>query len=334
MMALLSILLAAPVARGQQASEAAEVSADPTPLRKDPSSHQQTQFAPGIVTVIPPAPHPQETSDGPHTLPQLLDMHPEIKLGSDTHPGGEPHFDPRARTLHEMAKQIFLYREVYCLEFSFKPLRHFYVDVPRPDGRRQRKLIWYMAYRVRYRGQDLRPVPKKIGDGDVHERVEAIHYDARYFFPMLRLVDHTSGKEYIDRILPAVIPKIKVREKITTELHNSVEMGSVKVPYSSDPDAPGVWGVATWEDVDPNADFVSVEVFGLTNAFEQEGVGPDAPYRRKALKLYFYRPGDTIDQTDDRIRFGIPAFEDEQEQSYILQQYGLQERVDYRWIFK
>jgi len=64
--------------------------------KKDPSSTQQTQFAPGIVTVIPPAPHPKETSDGPHTLPQLLEMHPEIKLGGDTHPGGEPHFDPRA----------------------------------------------------------------------------------------------------------------------------------------------------------------------------------------------------------------------------------------------
>ncbi len=151
----------------QQPSEA-----NKKPARKDPSTEEQTQFAPGIVTVIPPAPDPEETVDGPQTLQELLDTHPEIKLGGDSHPGGEPHFDPRSRTLIDMAKQVFFRREIYCLEFSFKPLRHIYIDVPGPDGRMQRKLIWYIVYRVRYRGGDLRPAVDKVAGAEVPKRVE------------------------------------------------------------------------------------------------------------------------------------------------------------------
>ena len=128
--------------------------------------------------------------------------------------------------------------------------------------------------------------------------------------------------------------KIAIREQITAPLYNSVEISRIKIPYTSDSAAPGVWGVATWEDVDPNLDFVSVEVFGLTNAFEQDGAGMAAPYRRKALQLNFYRPGDTMRQTEDLIRFGVPAYDDEQEQAYVLEKYGLEERLDYRWVFR
>ncbi len=329
-------------AAGAYAQEAAKIEKSPDKKtvnnkkveKKDPSSQEQSPFAPGIVTVIPPAPDPEETVAGPQSLPELLEMHPEIKLGTDSHPGGEPHFDPRSRTLIDMAKQVFYRREIYCFEFSFKPLRHIYLDVPGADGRMHRKLIWYMVYRVRYRGGDLRPATEKVGNADIPNRVEAVHHDARYFFPMFKLVDHATGKSYTDRILPSTTQKIRTREKITANLYNSVEIGQVKIPYGSDSASPGVWGVATWEDVDPRMDFVSVEVFGLTNAFEQDGEGDDAPYRRKALQLNFYRPGDTINQTEDQIRFGVPAYGDEQEQAHYLKQYGLTERVDYRWLFR
>ena len=284
-----------------------EPASSQAPPKKDVSTSEQTQFAPGVVTVIPPAPDPKETFDGPQTLQRLLDAHPEIQFGGDTHKNGEPHFDPRTRTLVEMAKQVILRREIYCLEFSFKPLRHVYIDVPRTDGRLQRKLIWYMVYRVRYRGGDLRPAADTIAGVPIYKRVESIRYDSRHFFPMLVLRNHATNKNYIDRILPTAVNKIKVREQITAPLYNTVDITRVKIPYSSDSASPGTWGVATWEDIDPNLDFVSVEVFGLTNAFQQDGEGDDAPYRRKALQLNFYRPGDAIDQTEDLIRFGVPA---------------------------
>lgn len=305
-----------------------------TAAKKDPSTSEQTQFAPGVVTVIPPAPDPKETFDGPQSLQSFLDAYPEIQFGGDTHPNGEPHFDPRSRTLVEMAKQVILRREIHCFEFSFKPLRQIYLDIPRSDGRMQRKLVWYMVYRVRYRGGDLRPAADTIAGVPIYKRVESIHYDSRLFFPMLMLRNNVTGKEYMDRILPTANQKIKIREQITAPLYNSIDISRVKIPYSNDPAAPGVWGVATWEDVDPNLDFVSVEVYGLTNAFEQDGEGEDAPYRRKLLQLNFFRPGDTMRQTEDLIRFGVPAFKDEQEQAYILKQYGLSERLDYQWLFR
>ncbi len=302
--------------------------------KKDASTNEQTRFAPGVVTVIPPAPDPKETFDGPLPLQSLLDAYPEIQFGGTTHQAGEPHFDPRTRTLVEMAKQVILRREIYCLEFSFKPLRHIYIDVPRADGRMQRRLIWYMVYRVRYRGGDLRPAADTVAGAPIYTRVESIRYDSRYFFPMLVLRNLETNKNYVDRILPTAVDKIKVREQITAPLYNSVNITRVKIPYGSDSASPGIWGVATWEDVDPNLDFVSVEVFGLTNAFQQDGEGDDAPYRRKALQLNFYRPGDAIEQTEDLIRFGVPAFENQAEQAYILKQYGLPERLDYQWLFR
>lgn len=328
-------LLAVPAAYGQQAqSDGGTGQLPPTAAEKDPSIQAQTEFAPGVVTVVPPAPKPEETFSGPKSLQSLIDSHPELQWSAPSHPDGSPHFDPRSRTLIEMAKEVIFRREVYCLEFAFKPLRQIYIDVPQPDGRLQRKLIWYMVYRVRYRGGDLRPAADMVAGEPVYERIESVGYPSRRCFPLLVLEDHVTGQKYTDRILPAAKEKIAIREQITAPLHNSVEITSEKLMRSSDPAAPGVWGLATWEDVDPNLDFFSVNVFGLTNAFEQEGEGEAAPYRRKALQLNFYRPGDTIDQTEDVTRFGVPAFQDEQEQKYVLEQYGLDERLDYRWVFR
>ncbi len=302
--------------------------------RKDPSSSEQTQFAPGVVTVIPPAADPKETFDGPQTLQSLLDAYPEIQYGGESHPTGEPHFDPRSRTLVEMAKQVILRRDIFCFEFSFKPLRQIYIDVPRPNGRMQRKLVWYLVYRVRYRGGDLHPVADMVAGVPIYKRIEQRRFSSRRMFPMLVLSNHLSGKQYVDRILPTAREKIAIREQITAPLYNSVDISKVAIPFSSDKAAPGVWGIATWEDVDPNLDFVSVDVYGLTNAFEQDGEGDDAPYRRKTLQLNFYRPGDTMRQTEDSVRFGVPAFKDKTEQKYILEKYGLSERLNYRWLFR
>ncbi|MEM1224880.1 MAG: hypothetical protein AAGJ40_04250 [Planctomycetota bacterium] len=299
----------------------------------DPSQQVQTRFADGIVTVIPPAADPKETFDGPLTLQSLLKAHPEIAWSAPDHPDGAPHFDPRTRTLAKMLEQVTLRREIYCLEFSFKPLRQIYMDLPRPDGRLQRKLVHYMVYRVRYRGGDLRPAADDP-EQPIFRRIESISYASRRFFPILVLEDHETQKSYTDVILPTARERIAIREKITVALHNSVDISTVKIPRSTDVEAPGVWGVATWTDVDPNLDFFSVNVLGLTNAFEQDGEGPEAPYRRKALTLNFFRPGDSMAQTEDRVRFGVPAYENEAEQAYILERYGLEKRLDYRWTFR
>jgi hypothetical protein len=326
---LLVVWCGIPLAQRTTAQDAA----GPAP-KADPSTESQTEFAPGVVTVIPPAPDPKETYDGPMTLKSIIDAHPEIAWeGTGNHPEGKPHFEPRSRTLQEMLKQVILRREIYCFEFSFKPLRQMYLDIPRPDGRMQRKLVHYMVYRVRYQGGDLRPAADDLNQ-PIFRRIEAVSYNSRRLFPMLILEDHESNKQYTDQILPTAIDRIAIREQITAPLYNSVDISTVKIPRTRDEDAPGVWGVATWVDLDPNLDFFSVHVFGLTNAFEQVGEGPDAPYTRKALSLNFFRPGDAMNQTADRTRFGVPAYDDEKEQKYVLEKYGLDKRLDYRWIFR
>ena len=300
----------------------------------DASTEQTTRFAPGVVTVIPPSPMPEETYDGPLVLEEFISAHPEIAWTAPEHPDGSPHFDPKTRTLLDMARDVTLRREIYCFEFAFKPLRQIVADLPQPDGTTARRLVMYMVYRVRYVGGDLNP-KTQIEAGRVGvSGIRRVHYGSRRFFPGFRLVNEETEAELLDQVLPAVTPRIQRREKITARLHNSVEISTTPIPYSDGNADDGVWGVATWTDFDPNIDFLSVDVFGLTNAFEVDGTGMDSPYRRKALELFFYRPGDTVDPTEDRIRFGVPAYTDAGDRDYVLKQYGLEEKRDYRWVFK
>ncbi|MCC9599124.1 hypothetical protein LOC67_01030 [Stieleria sp. JC731] len=295
---------------------------------------QQTQFAPGVVTVIPGDASPSETFDGPLALQRFIQSHPELEWDPTKFENGRPHFDPRSRTLIEMAKQVVLRREIYCLEFAFKPLRQIYVDVPLAGGQTQRKLIWYMVYRVRYTGKDLRPAADEIGGAKMYSRIENVSYESRRFFPLATLKDQVSGREYLDRLIPSAKPVIAARERITAPLYNSVEVFNQRIPLTQDEDSPGVWGVLTWMDVAPDIDFLSLYVSGLTNAFEQDGEGKDAPYRRKMLQLNFFRPGDAMNQTADSIRFGMPPYSNEQEHAYILDKYNVEELRNYRWVFR
>ena len=345
------VLVAAAVAGAQQPPANAADTPDPPANAADPPAAQpgiagvpveqaeihteMTRFAPGVVRVVPPEPVAEETFTGPLTLTEFLDSYPEIEWSDSEFPEGRPFFDARTRTLVEMARQVILRREIYCFEFSFKPLRQIYIDVPQPDGRMSRKLIWYMVYRVRYRGGDLRPAVEDVANAPIYTRIEEIHRDSRRFFPLMVLSNQATDKEYLDRILPAVKERIAVREQITAPLHNTVEITSLPIPHTTDPEAPGVWGLITWEDVDPAIDFFSVYVYGLTNAFKRvEAEDGSTKLQKKVLQLNFYRPGDTYRPTEDTVRFGVPAYENEQDQKYVLEQYGLDERLDYLWTFR
>ena len=99
-------------------------------------------------------------------------------------------------------------------------------------------------------------------------------------------------------------------------LLNSVEMAEQPIPVSDGRIDRGVWGVATWADIDPRIDFFSVYVGGLTNAYRWEDPagaykpgdppGKGRQFARKTLQLNFWRPGDEILQDEREIRFGVP----------------------------
>jgi hypothetical protein len=210
-----------------------------------------------------------------------------------------------------------------------------------------------MVYRVRYVGKELYPKPSKDNFGHVtYPEVEELDLKegdkpgSRLFFPQFVLRSHDFDKEYLDRIIPAAIEPIQRREMpgSNIKLHNSVEITRQRVYLSDDRFDRGVWGVVTWEDVDPRIDYLSIFVQGLTNAFRfqddpsayQKGDPPGTgrTYQMKTLQLNFWRPGDTDFETEEEIRFGVPVDSDPEVQQRILDMFGLQERLDHLWVYR
>jgi hypothetical protein len=218
-------------------------------------------------------------------------------------------------------------------------------DVVQPSRKMQRKLIWYMVYRVTNRGYALRPKAVQDEWGDTIYEVENVNYPTRRFFPQFVLASHEFNKEYLDRpTLISAQQQIQERESPGVKLHNSVEITKVPIPLSDEQTEQGVWGVAMWEDIDPRIDFFSIYVGGLTNAFtfeDQEGAfqpggvpGTGRTIRHKNLQLNFWRPSDTVMEHEREVRFGIPFDEDPDVQSEILEKYGLERRLDYQWVYR
>ncbi len=279
----------------------------------DPNGGKQYRvLAPGVEVTIPPDRHAEETFSR-HDMVEILQGIPGLDA--------QPKYSPMSQTLRQMATDTVFRRDIWCLEFSFKPVRMIWVDVPQPSGRMQRKLIWYMVYRVKNTGGNLHPVA--AADGSV--AIESSDSRIR-FFPTFVLESHEFKKAYLDRVIPVAIPMIQAKEDPNRTLLNSVEVSSQRIPVSRGLVDRSVWGVATWEDVDPRIDYFSILVGGLTNAYQW--VDPPGAFkagdppttgrqmRVKLLKLNFWRPGDEFAEDRREIRFGIPG------------------QVDYQWEYR
>lgn len=297
---------------------------------------QQRQLAPGVLTVISPAPEYEESFTGPVELVEIVKGLPELDWA--------PNFAAKSSTVFERAKLNVLRRPVWNLEFAFKPLRMIAVDVPQPSGKMQRKSIWYLVYRVRYTGGDITPTESKDAWGHAQFDAKAASREGRLFVPRFILESQDHSKSYQDRIIPAAKGPIQDREFGGADLLNTVEISQSPIPLSS-PDAPeDVWGLVTWEDIDPRIDFFSVYVYGLTNAHKPvdlpDGFKPGDPpgtgreFLSKTLRLNFWRPGDAILEHEDEIRYGVPFDAEAARQLKILQSYGLRERLDHLWVYR
>ena len=280
------------------------------------SSPKFRKLAPGVLTSIPPEIHEDDTVSA-------HDIH-EFRVIEDL--PWKPDFAPASETLFEKSGQYKFRHALWCLEFSFKPLRMIYVNVPQPSGRRQRKLIWYMVYRVKNTGYRRDPGEAKEAPAD----------QTRSFLPLFVLRSHEYEKAYLDRVIPAAIGPIRRREDPQRALLSTAEIISHELPVSTDRMDRSVWGVATWEDIDPRLDFFSINVHGLTNSYrwvDPQGAyqagdppGKGRRFQRKVLQLNFWRPGDDIEPHEREIRFGIPP-----ENAHI---YGPEEGLAYRWVFR
>jgi hypothetical protein len=289
------------------------------------SHSQQRPLAAGVLTTIPPSFSPEDT----------VSTHDVVEIRANPALQWEPEYLTASKTLYGMADDVKFRRDIWCLEFSFKPLRMIEVDVPLA----QRKLVWYLVYRVRNTGQVLRPVQSKGGvytaqltkDGPIHFLPQFVLESQ----DRLPTGEHTAIA-YLDRVIPAAVTAIERRERLSGQLLNSIEMAEQPIPSSGERAGLGVWGVATWTDVDPRIDFFSVYVGGLTNAYRWRDApggyrpgdmpGKGRTFARKMLQLNFWRPGDELLQNERELRYGVPVGQ--------ADLYGVPEGVAYQWVYR
>jgi hypothetical protein len=296
------------------------------------------QFAPGVVTTIPPDVD-RVDAVSLHDIVEIranesLKWTPSKWLEWDSATPA-----PTNRTLYEMAEGAAFVQDLWCLELAFKPLRMIEVDVPQPSGRVQRKPIWYLVYRVRNTGAGLKPEIQPDGSFvTADEGTDPVRFQPQFVLASQER-DGDEGrvrKAYLDRVIPAALGPIQRRERPRGRLLHSVEMAEQVLPIEAGRAQRGVWGVAMWEDVDPDIDFFSVFVGGLTNAYQwddppgafQAGDPPTKgrKFARKTLQLNFWRPGDAIDPNEREIRFGVAPGEGSI--------YAAGEGVAYQWVYR
>jgi hypothetical protein len=289
----------------------------------------QRHLATGVLTTIPPALNPEDT----------VSTHDIMEIRADAAVDWKPEYLASSDTLYGMSDKAKFRREIYCLEFSFKPLRMIEVDVPLAGGNTERKLIWYLVYRVRNTGQILKPVQ---GQDGVYS-TEIAKGGPITFLPqfVLEAQDRQAAggrvsKSYLDRIIPAADAAIAQRERLGHPLLNSVEISKQPIPVSDGRIDRSVWGVATWVDVDPRVDFFSIYVGGLTNAYrwtdtpaaynagDPPGRGRQFVY--KTLQLNFWRAGDDLMPNEREFRYGVPLDK--------ANLYGVGDGVAYRWLYR
>jgi len=288
------------------------------------------KLAADVLEVVAPSMDPGDTSEGPVDL-DFIKNHPEIVWGPPKFPQGHGNFTPTSETLLAKSKDVVFRHEVWCMELAFKPVRMIEIDTPNGT-----KVVWYMVYRLRYVGGDLRPVPEKDKFGNdipIMPRSESDQW--RRVFPTLVLNSKSTKKEYLDTIVPGAKAMIAAKERIGAKLLDSIELQRTIIKLSTPQENNAVWCVAMWTDVDPRTNYFSVDVRGITNAqrIEQSAAG-SKKFLQKTLVLNFFRPGDTINEVADPIVYGIPAYSDPERQKYVFSQYGVDRRLDHVWVYR
>ena len=283
-------------------------------LASTPTNAQQPPriLAPGVLHTISPEIEEGETVSPRADLIEITTARSYLKW--------QPEFSPATRTLFERSQRVPLRRNIWGLEFTFKPFRLIEVDLPQASGKMQRKTLWYMVYRVRYLGEEVHFERKRepLSDGNRYVRFSNTPKDAkfRYFMPYFTLRSHLFVKEYLDRIIPCAVDEIAAVEKVGAPILNSIEMANTKLIREAAETGKGVWGVVVWEDIDPRTNFFSLYIQGLTNAYhyndtasepnKEDPIAAGRELEVKTLQLNFYRPGDTIDLVKDTIYYGLP----------------------------
>lgn len=261
-----------------------------------------------------------------HTLPMAL---PGLQVQDFT-----PKTMAAETTLYNQASKVILFREfVWEYEFSLIGLRQSKIRVPDANGQLVDKNFWYMVYRIRDTGKTM--TFEKVKQNPALDHIkhqlkfgESVK-DKIKFVPQFTLSGwvEKSGKyqrvNYSSTINPVALYRIQQKEDPKQVLLDDQQMSEATIPLAKTDSDPGVWGVAIWEDVNPELDFVSVFVKGLSNAYRLNRKDLSKPAKLKTLQLNFWRPGDTFAQKRDAVQYGIPLVDRPGEQVEICRRYAL-----------
>lgn len=279
-------------------------------------------LAPGVLKTIPIYQQAAEAFSLPMPMPGLNATEYQPKTLS------------KEQTLHGQAHRVILYRDnVWELEFSFIGLRQAKIKIPTAGGKLVEKNIWYLVYRIRNTGKTLTFAKVKQNPEFDH-----VKHDLRYDQPIDKKIDFrpqftlsglvaNRGKyrqvSYTDVVNPVALYRIQQLEDPNQRLLDSQQMAHVDIPMAKNDADPGVWGVAIFEDVNPNIDFARVYVKGLSNAFRLNRQDVNIPSKTKTLQLNFYRAGDVVGEKRDDVDYGVPLVDKAAAQIEICKRYNL-----------
>lgn len=288
------------------------------------TSERPRKLAPGVITVIRDANIDDAAVDQTREFTELTSV---VKP-----PVWTPNFDPTTETLSELAKKVSFQRDVWTLELGFKTLR--VINVGGQD-------IYYLIYYVRNNGEVRSPSTKGTTI-EITGKPKPVRY-----VPSFVLQSHDLKRAYRESFRPDVVSMIAAKERVTRGvLHDSFSVKQADIPVSTPTADRRVWCVATFDNVDPRADYLSVFVGGLTNAYRWEppagGVyKPNQPaieqdrVKSKILQLNFWRGGDSVDLNDNEMEYGIPIYSDDPgRQKKVLETYKIDRPITHRWIYR
>lgn len=190
--------------------------------------------------------------------------------------------------------------DLWVMEVRFRPMRQVLIELTDPKtGQKRLQYVWYIAYRAINRKLSSRA----IGEVPVNELDAPVI--PPQFIPTFTLVttDTDEPKAYEDQVIPEAVASINKRER--SVLKNSVAVVT-DVPAAAAPGSPDeriIHGVATWVNVDPEADRYTVYLGGFSNGFKKVA-GPDGTevLQTKTIRMKYWRPGDRFDQKESEIR--------------------------------
>ncbi|MBR5626161.1 MAG: hypothetical protein IKW74_00905 [Thermoguttaceae bacterium] len=80
---------------------------------------------------------------------------------------------------YQWARDLWINKEIWCLEFSFKPVRMMEVDFPTQEGKMEKKLVWYLVYSVTNTGKATRNEVRNDIEVTTSENIMVRHENAQ-----------------------------------------------------------------------------------------------------------------------------------------------------------